>query len=508
MKNWFRRAFVPALLAVFVFAFSVSALWLGDDIIYDYSFKDGAKITSFEQVIPSQVAHYHVQNGRIPAHFLCQLFIPFWGQTFFALCNALVYVVWLLLLARLCRIRPDDWWTMALLSCLLILGSRTKFTPTCQIGFPWMFTLVTAFLLVFRKYGGAETPRWSLWHLLWAVPLSFLAGWSNEALVIGVGAALGVYVLSHIKELRISQWGMLVAFGAGAALLCLSPASVGRVGETHASSDLLPPIVFSLAKLGFYLRITYLLLALILYLIFVKKIPVRDLIKCAGYWWIVWAVMLLFNLLIGVYGNRQLFGAEFAAMVIITCYVREYLLPGEWNSHKVGKVILTALILWVVVVGVANIRFLKHHREIYRTIDTAYKYSSDGRVYFDFSAAEVTANDTYPSDVFSHHCLESMSRAYGNNPALSVVPTLCRNLDERAPGNAWERVATGAIAIVIDKYNPPQGIGIQRTLLGRPLSDAMISSSTGVVFEDERHTVLLVYEKMPLVKNNSVWFKE
>ena len=508
MMNWCKRVSVPTLLATFVFAFSLTSLWLGDDIIYDYSFKDGAQITSFEQVIPSQVAHYHVQNGRIPAHFLCQVFIPFSGQAFFAVCNALVYVLWLLLLAKLCNIRKDDWWTTGLLSCLLILGFRTKFTPTCQIGFPWMFALVTAFLLVFRRWGNAQAPRWRLWHLLWAVPLSFLAGWSNEALVIGVGAALGIYVLLHIRTLCIPQWVVLAAFVAGAAFLCLSPASVGRVGETHASSDLLPPLVFSLAKLGFYLRITYLLLILVLYLILVRKITVRELLRCAGYCWIVWAVMLLFNLLIDVYGNRQLFGVEFAAIMIIIRYVREYLLPYGWEKGKAGKLVLYALVLWVVVVGIGNARFLMRHREIYRSIDAAYKSSTDGLVYYDFSAADVTANDTYPSDVFSRHSLESMSLAYGNDPALRVVPTICEHMDERPSGNSWEQIAPGAIAIVIDKNVPPQRIAIQRSFLGKRIPDSVLSAETGAIYEDEHHTVLLVYEKMPMVRNVGVSFSE
>ena len=508
MVSWYKRALVPALLAIFVFAFSLASLWLGDDIIYDYSFKDGTQITSLEQVIPSQVAHYHVQNGRIPAHFLCQLYIPFLGQTFFALTNALVYVLWLLLVARLCQIRLDDWWMMALISCLFILGLRTKFTPTCQIGFPWMFALVTAFLLIFRRLGATQAPRWSLWHLLWAVPVSFLAGWSNEALVIGVGAALGIYVLWHLKALRLSQWVVLAAFVVGAALLCFSPASVGRVGETHASSDLMPPIVLSLAKLAFYLRASYLMFALVLYLLLVRKISVMKLLESAGFYWIVWAVMLVFNLLIGVYGNRQLFGMEFASIIITVKYVRMFLFPEGQEERKARKLILGALVLCVLVIGMDNTRFIKHFREIYRTIDAAYKDSPDGRVYYDFSAADVTADDTYPSDVFSWHALESMSRAYGNNPALSVVPTLCRHLDQRASGNAWEQIAPGAIAIVIDKNNPPQRIGIKRTLLGRCIPDSEISVPSGLVYDDDRYTVLVVYEKMPLVKNSSVSFTE
>ena len=502
--NWFKKALVPILLATFVFAFSISALWLGDDIFFALSVADGSWITSIQQVIPSQIAHYHLINGRIPAHFLCQLYLPFFGKTAFAISNALVYVALLLMMARLASIRYDDWKKIGLLACLILLGFRTKFTPTCQIGFPWMFALVTAFLLIIKKFGRQDPNPWKAWHLLWAIPFSFIAGWSQEALVIGVGIALAIYVILHIKEITLPQWALLFAFAAGAALLCLAPSAIGRVNETHSNTDLVSPILLSVAKLGLYLRTTYLLLILVLYLLIKKKASFKKLLSCAGFYWIVWSVMLLFNLLIGVFGNRQLFGMEFAAILIILKSMKEFRLFETPDPRPAENVILAVVSLFVVIIGIENTRFLKHHWAVYNTIISAYEVSEDGVVYYDFSASDVSARDTYPSDPFTWHALETLRWKLGK-PDLQVIPRLCARLDETVTENRWERIAKGAIAVVLNKENLPEQILVRRSLFTRQLSDFMLDS-TQPIYENDRCLVLLLYEKFPFVKHDDVVF--
>ena len=500
--NW-TVLLIPALLAIAIFAFSQSALWIGDDVTYNYSFKDGSKISSLSDVVTSQIAHYKTINGRTVAHFLCQLYIPFFGQTAFALSNALVWVALLLLMASLCKVRYDDWKMMALLVCLIFLGFRTKFTPTCQIGYPWMFALVAAFLLILQHFGKEPEKPWRWYHLFWAAPFAFLAGWSQEALVIGVGAALGIFVLVNIRKATWTQWILLVCFAAGAVLLCLSPANLGRTGEVVKSSNLLPPAVMSLAKLGFYLRITYLLLVFLLYLRIFRKIKFKELFSCTAFYWIVWVVMLAFNLYIGVYGNRQLFGMEFAAIVIIVTYVKRYILPEQKKYKTASSIVLAALALWVGVVAVGNARFLSHHRAVYNFINASYKASKDGLVYYDFSKKEVTSKDTYPSDVFSWYALHTLDGAYDQEKPLRVVPTLCADLNQAPKENGWENIAPGTIAVIIDKSNPPAGIKVQRSVFGRCISDLWVSSDEPT-FENENNQVLLVYEKLPFVRHNAV----
>lgn len=495
-----RPLIIPILLAVFVLIFSLWALWLGDD---SYS---GPRTISLSEIVRSQIHHYTSVNGRAVAHLFCQLFIPYFGKTLFSIANAFVYVGLLLMLASLCSIKYDDWKMMALLACLILLGFRTKFTPTCQIGFPWMFALVTAFLLILRKFGREQQHPWKAYHLIWAAPLSFLAGWSQEALVIGVGVALGIFVLLNIRKVTIAQWVLLVCFAAGAALLCLSPATLGRTGETHGGSNLLPPALLSLAKLGFYLRISYLLLVFLLYLRVFRKIKFKELFTSTGFYWIIWATMLVFNLIIGVYSNRQLFGMEFAAIVMIVKYVQLYILP-EKDKHKTAcTIVLAALGLWVAAVAAGNARFLDHHHAVCNYFDSSYKASTDGNVYYDFSAKEVTFKDTYPSDVFTWYVLYMLSQSYGKDKKFQVLPSLCKDVKQTVMENRWEKIADGAIAIVVDKHNPPSRIKVKRSLFNKRLSDMPVYTNEPV-FQNEDNAVLLIYEKLPLVKYGNVVFE-
>ena len=503
--DW-RVLIIPAILAVLVFVFSQSALWLGDEITYNYSFKDGSQITSISDIIPSQIEHYKSINGRTLAHTLCQIYIPFLGKTAFAVSNALVWVALLLLMAKLFSIKYEDWKMMALLASLILIGFRTKFTPTCQIGYPWMFALVTAFLIVLRKFGKEQGTPWKSYNLVWAVPFAYIAGWSQEAMVIGVAAALGLLVLLNIKKVTLPQWVLLVCFAAGVLMVCLSPANLERSGGTPGSSTLLPPVVMGIAKFFFYLRITYLLIILVLYLLITKKAKFKELIYSAWFYWVIWAVMLAFNFFISVYGNRQLFGMEFAAIAIIIKYIQLYIIPEGDKYKKASNIVLAALAVWVAVVAVNNMAYLSHHSKVLNYIDSSYKASADGMVFYDFSAKDVTFQDTYPSDAFTWHALNTLARSYGREKRLNVVPTLCEGLMTTQEENGWKRIAQGAIAVVIDKNNPPKSVRVKRTLFKRHFSDMGVNLGDPI-FENDDNKVVLVYEKLPFVKNDIVVFE-
>ena len=505
-KNKWTILIIPLILALLVFAFSQSALWIGDEVTYNYNFKDNTQITSLDDVISSQIEHYKTINGRTVAHFLCQLYIPFFGKTAFAVSNALIWVAFLFLMASLCYIKYDDWKKMTLLACLIFLGFRTKFTPTCQIGYPWMFALVTAFLLVLRKFGKEQDNPWKWYNLLWAVPFAFIAGWSQEALVIGVSVALGLLVLLNIKKVTIPQWVLLVCFAAGVVMVCMSPANLERSGGAPSSSTILPPLIMSFAKFFFYLRITYLLIIFVLYLLISKKAKLKELIYSAWFYWVIWAVMLAFNFFISVYGNRQLFGMEFAAIAIIVKYLQLYIIPEKEKYKRSYSFVLAALVVCTAVVAIDNTRFLIHHNKVLQYIDSSYKASPDGVVYYDFSAKEVTFKDTYPSDVYSWYALNTLGRFYGKNKQLQVIPTICNEMQTISRVNGWEKIAKGTMAITIDKNNAPKRVIVRRSLFSKHFSDLVVKINEPI-YENEDNMVVLVYEKLPFVKHNNVVFE-
>lgn len=66
--------------------------WFLDDLNYMWSCGDGKTlITSFDQVIQSQVTHYFTVNGRFCAHVLVQLFNGILGVGVFAIFNGIMY---------------------------------------------------------------------------------------------------------------------------------------------------------------------------------------------------------------------------------------------------------------------------------------------------------------------------------------------------------------------------------------------------------------------------------
>ena len=62
-------------------------------------------------------------------------------------------------------------------------------------------------------------------------------------------------------------------------------------------------------------------------------------------------------------------------------------------------------------------------------------------------------------------------------------------------------------SVVIDKHNQPAGIKVERSLFGRHFSDMWVSTEEPI-YENEDNMVVLVYEKLPLVKHNNVVFQD
>lgn len=481
-----------SVLFAYVFAMSISALWMGDDLFYQYSFATGERISSISQIFPSQVEHWFTQNGRFIDHYIVQVLLCLCGQTVFAFANAIVYAGFALLLIRTCRVKMTDWRYVAIIALLSLLGFQTKFTPTCQVGYIWMFSLIIGYVLLFQKFAGTS----SRWNLVWLIPFSFIAGWSQEALVIGVGTALAVYVIRNLKSLTLSQWLMFLCFGAGAMLLCLSPATMNRTDSVTGSVDFLSAGAYSIAKLLYYLRISYLLLAVCIVLLVSKRTTFKHLLGTEPYLWIIWTVMFVFNILIGVFGNRQMFGMELAALILTVKYLRTY-----FPSVKFATAAVVILLALFIPKAISNADFLKQDNDYLTLLHKSYNSSPDGTVYVDLPARMVTFKDTYPSDVYTWHVLNTLTRRWqeDDDKVLHTLPTVCCRLDEIGCNSVFESangtmdivlVANDSSRVNIARYFSLFGHGIQ--LSSTPVED------NHPVYEDETHTVYTVYNKVPL----------
>ena len=73
---------------------------VADDYRYCFSYADGSRITSVEQIFPSMAAHRSSMNGRVIAHFLVQLFLML-PKAVFNPVNALFFTLLVWLICRL-----------------------------------------------------------------------------------------------------------------------------------------------------------------------------------------------------------------------------------------------------------------------------------------------------------------------------------------------------------------------------------------------------------------------
>ncbi|MCQ2137440.1 MAG: DUF6056 family protein [Bacteroidales bacterium] len=474
-------------MAVFLYVLymGMNALWMGDDLLYQSSFATGGTISSIGEICQSQVAHYFCQNGRFVAHFLVQFFLCLLPQSVFAIVNAAVYVTFILLVLAALRIKPDDTKAIAVVSLLVLLCFQTKFTPTCQIGYIWMFSLIIGFVLLFQRFAD----HCSKWNLLWLIPFSVIAGWSQEALVIGVGAALVYWWLNHLKAMSLSQWVMMILFGIGALVLCLSPATIHRTGSETGSVDFLSNGAYSIVKLLYYSRASYLIAGLCIYLLVSGKAKFKGLTTSDQGLWIVWVVMLAFNVIVGVFGNRQIFGCELAALLLTVILYRKY----ARVSSAVGVLIPLMLLAIFIPKMVFNARFLAEDRSVLEQLLQAEASCENGVVYYDFAAKNVTFKDTYPSDVYTWHVLNTLK--------LNVLPTVCENLSDVRALTISEP-ATGNITVTYPDGSD-QNVSIRRyiSLLGKEFNlNVSPLQSFHPAYIGDGGKVYVIYNKVPLTR--------
>lgn len=502
VKKYWGILIASFLLLGVVYIMSSRALWLGDDINYRYHFKTGQGIESVIDAFTSQVEHYKVMNGRFLAHFLVQIFIALLGKTFFSIVNACIYIVFLILIAKLSGIKLANSRFVILAALLILFSFQTKFVPSCQIGYIWMFTIVLLFIYLFLNI--EKVP--SRWHSTWLLPLSIIAGWTQEAIVVGISVALIIYVLSNFKKLTFNQWTMFFAFGLGAMLLCFSPGTLSRTNELHGSVDFLPPVVYGFVKFLFYLRMTYVFIGYILYLVFVKKISIMEVYRRESFLIVSLMTLIIFNLVVGVFGNRQLFGIELLSLILFMRCLLRYSL-----STKLPVVMIAFFACWAIYSITKNTTFLKYENAVYEYLLTEYRKSEDGVVYYDLSSKDVTFYETYPCDVFTPFVLTTLSRYLNSEESthypLRVYPTSCQDM---RPGNYFVENAYKAFSVVVDKtIDLPDRILQKRNLQLGPINvpfKVRDVTNLSPIFEDDSHRVYQLFDKMPFIVTTEVTF--
>lgn len=417
-------------IACAVWWMSAHVVWLGDDLDYKYMMKgeiweSWGKIRSWHDVWLSQCIHYRHVNGRFVAHFLVQLFNGIYGQQAFAICNAAVYSIFALMIARIGKVKlsenPGGVFTAAAISTLCFV---TKMMPTCQIGYIWAMTANMVWLSLFfsrRRPSWAETAAMTL--------LGVAIGNWQESISLGVCACAGYWWLSQFCRRREKGWfdwhrsWMLLGYVAGTATVCFAPSTLSRVSSVETSfTDQLLVAMYSLPAVFLLLIATAVTVAKR------KELPALTL-KCnnggipGGCMLAAVVFLLLFNFAVGIYSNRQLFGANMFAAVLTLRILPRHRLPITLNAIAGAAVAA----LWTAMyIGIGEVR------RQYDEISALHSISADGTVEYNRERVMILGHPSdakYYEDIIGqfdndlHHSMMKDFKQTKGGRTLKLKPT-------------------------------------------------------------------------------------
>lgn len=451
------------ILSVVVYLFSLNAVWIGDDLRYQYQYTEANsslvedydefndRIETVGDIVNSLTVHHKWVNGRDTAHFFVHLFCGILGQKFFACVNALFYILFIFLILKVCKSSIRYVSSVLTVSILVILCFTTRMTPAFQINYIWMFTLILGFLFVYLHRPNFKSP----WVLILLSLFSFLAGSGHEGLNIGIGAAIVVDWFCNRKNYTLAQYFMAIAFGLGLIWLCLAPGNFVRVGTLQNSSIGISIMNFLTSVKAFYLLI-------IIVTVKVCRNGWKGLVGLYisnRFFWNAWAVLMIFNLILGISGSRQLFGEELMAIVLSVRILR---------NHAFPSVILVILSIFIIAFWWKQMEKCIDNKREWESILAQYG-KNDGVIYTpefhllqekplcDYTGS-ILRNYVYGGELVEYHArtLNKQLRwkFHTHNPDVKVVPEYLRGKDSVDMGNQVVGCGDGVFLLIQSKKHP------------------------------------------------------
>ncbi|MBO7334775.1 MAG: hypothetical protein J6U67_07735, partial [Lachnospiraceae bacterium] len=246
-------AFLLLAVTIFIIAFTHKTVpYMLDDLWYSTNLKTGEPLKSISDIWESQVWHYLNWGGRSMTHGILQ-FTFLCGEVI----NNVLNVVFTLLLSTVIIITATDIADVKLsitgwaFDLSIVMGMLHGLNANWMMSMYWQsgsanYLYISVFVLFFaycylREFSDGEVKPFS-GITVWIVPLSVLAGWSNENMGPTVWLlSLFTIVYRKKKDLSVKLWMILgCVFSFLGSLACIiAPGNFKRSAEVDAGKGFL-----------------------------------------------------------------------------------------------------------------------------------------------------------------------------------------------------------------------------------------------------------------------------
>ena len=365
MKKIFYIIFCILAISIIILLNWYDTPTMSDDLLYHFVFqKDLMKwdapfepIQNINDVIKSQIIHYQYINGRSLTHSIAQIMLNLMPLKLAKFLNAALFVLLVYLTAKYVRIRKENqFFLMTLVFGLLFLVISGFYT-----GFIWLLgsmiyllaLVITICFLFLLRWLGERSMNWKLLPL---IPLSFLMGWTHEAIALPLSVAWILYMFIHYKTIfRQANAYCMLAYMLGMLMIIITPALWGRadLGGITLSQRILSGFV----NIVFGLRISWILVISLLILFLKNKKHFLEVINYHKYLLTAWVVAIFIVFSCGTNIERVPICADFIAMLMLL----QLLQAERLKRYRLGMMLFIALITVIVAVPAIQLNVINYH---------------------------------------------------------------------------------------------------------------------------------------------------
>ena len=271
-----------------------------DDYLYFFKYTGHVvkgrpeRLTGIGDIFTGMVTHYKICNGRIPAHFLLQLF-TLADKSVFNVANSIIFtLLGLLIYSHANYNRPVNIPLLVFVYAFEWFGFCKPATSflwySAAFNYPWATTWILIFLMAYRVHSADKEKnsigRETLLSLL-MLAAGIFAGWTNENMGgATIGAVILYLIYYKIRHMSVRPHHLSGLFGSviGFGILILAPGNKVRLDNTHRERNIFKHLLWSLSQLSINIIravIMILIVSLIVFIISrVKKKKIDWLLPC------------------------------------------------------------------------------------------------------------------------------------------------------------------------------------------------------------------------------------
>lgn len=355
--------------------------FIHDDYAYHYIFDENSgiirpssiPINSITDILYSQYNHYLYVNGRLPSHFIIQLFAGIIGKPLFNVVNTIFLVFYCILFVKI-AIGKLNIISILILSLLILFNTpfpgQTIFWLTGAINYLWP----TTFSLFIIYFINKSFLRINVTIGIFFIVFAFFTGWMNESVSIPVSGGLFLYLLVKYKQLDIYQKAIILSYCFGCVFIIFAPGTFSRIetgNEIQISSNIITFLFtrfwnFLLYTIKYPISIIVVLFTIVTFI--AKTERTVNFIRKELLYIFTFCFATLFLWLLNMNEDRIYFFYVVLSWILFIKYIRFYIEFKYIVQNNLWKIITYSLSLIFFFGYFKAFRYIKEYHEYNNTI--------------------------------------------------------------------------------------------------------------------------------------------